>query len=710
MRDLQPLLRPRSIAVVGASSNLQSPPGKPVRFIRDSGVDVAVYPVNPSHEEIGGYRSYPDPSQLPEAPDLGIVVVGASSVLPAVEALARRGTRAAIVITSGFGEGERAEGAEAQRQLRDVARAHDMVLLGPNTLGVHDYVRGLPLSFVWYGRQPQNRAGSVAVISQSGSGMTSLCDRLIGAGLPVGFGVATGNEADLTMVELLEYFAEDDATKVVVAVFEEVRDGPRFLAVCRRLRELGKPLIALKVGRTEGGSAMVLSHTGALAGSYPVLNALLRQYGVIEVTDLDQIAPTVAAALLGAFPTVDGIALVTNSGGAAAIAADRADELGVPFPVLGATVQARVTDNLPVFAQGQPVHNPIDITAQNLRRPYAMVDIATALVDDPAVGGVILAMASGGGPDGLVWTDRLIELVNSASKPVLSVILSDQESERLRTGLRAGGVPVLSSPGAAVETLQRLRRFARAATIESDASERPRPAVVPLPTTTTENGVLQWLAAYGVRVAEQRVAADVDAAVAAADEVGYPVAIKINSEDIAHKTEVGGVALGLGDPAAVSAAVERVLASAQAARPDAVLEGVTVSHMVSASIELIAGVHRDPTFGPVILLGLGGIWAEILGDVAMRALPLAPDEAERMVDDLKGAQLLRGARGRPPVNSDDLRNLIEALARIVDEHSDHVRGLDLNPVAVTEDGHLVVLDAALFLQDARVQSESLIGG
>lgn len=698
MRNLSPLLSPRSVAVVGASGNLSSLAGKPVRFLRDSGADLAVYPVNPGRAEVGGYRAYPDPLSLPEAPDVGLVVVPAASVIPAVEALAERGTRAAIVITSGFADGGGEAGAAAQQQLREIARKYGMLLLGPNTLGVHDYVRGVPLSFAWYGRRAASPDGSVAVVSQSGSGMTSLCDRLLDAGLPLGPGIATGNEADVTMVDVLEYLAEDEKVQVIAAIFEEVRDGPRFLSACRRLRELGKPLIALKVGRTESGSAVVKSHTGALAGSYPTLRALLRQHGVLEVSDLDTIVDMVATAVPRRFPQLDTIAVITNSGGAAAMAADRADELGLPLAALGDEAKRRVAENLPGFAQGAEIRNPIDVTAQSMQRPYALVDITEALVDDPAVGGVIMAVPSGGGPDGVPWADRLIELAGRSPKPVISVILSGQESDRLRGDLRAGGVPVLSSPTRAVEALHQLRHFARTKVAAAPGDGAGDAAdLVPLPVRTAEYATLRWLAKYGVPVAEQRLAATPKEAVTAAEALGYPVAVKISSPDILHKTEVGGVALGCADAAAVRRAAEQVVASAAAAMPQAAIEGVTVTRMVTPVLELIAGVHRDSVFGPVVLLGLGGIWAEVLGDVTMRSFPLGPGEVERMVDDLQGAPLLRGARGYKPVDPTSLSHLVNALARVVGQHADRLRGIDLNPVAVTPDGELVVLDAAVYL-------------
>ncbi len=692
MRDLSPLLAPQSIAVVGASSDLTSLSGKPVRFLRDSGTDVRIYPINPRREEIGGIKAYPDAASLPEAPDVGLVVVPAPAVVDAVEALARRGTKAAVVVSSGFAESGGSAGEAAQRRMSEIAREHGMLLLGPNTLGVHDYVRGLPLSFVWYERTAASDAGSVAVVSQSGSGMTSLCDRLLADGLPLGIGVATGNEADVTVVDVLEHLAEDPKVRVIATVFEEIRDGARFLAVLRRLRELGKPLVAMKVGRTESGSAVVRSHTGALAGSYPTLRALLRQYGVLEVSDVDDLGPTVAAALLGVFPTTDAIAMVTNSGGAAGMAADRADEIGVPLAELGADAQVRIAENMPSFAAGAPIGNPIDVTAQSMQRPFAMVDIAEALLDDPAVGGVIYASPSGGGADGVRWSERYIELSRRATKPLISVILSGPESDRLRGELRDAGIPVLSSPGAAVEVLQRLRRFAVSAVPAAPAETG---TAIPLPEETTEHSTLAWLGAYGLPVVDQREAASAEEAARAAEEIGYPVAVKVSSPDIPHKTEVGGVVLGCESADEVRWAAEDILRRAAEAVPQARLRGVTVSPMVRAENELIAGIGHDDTFGPTVLLGLGGIWAEILQDVSLRGVQLAPGEGERMVDELRAAPLLRGARGRAPVDPAALDGLVTALGRIAADHAGRIRALDLNPIAVTETGALLVLDAAL---------------
>ena len=272
----------------------------------------------------------------------------------------------------------------------------------------------------------------------------------------------------------------------------------------------------------------------------------------------------IAAVLPGKLPTVGSFAVVTNSGGAAAMAADRADEVGLPLAELGEAAQRRVAENRPAFAAGEVVSNPVDVTAQSMQRPYALVDIAEALVDDPAVGAVIMAVPSGGGPDGVLWAERLIDLARRSPKPVLSVILSGQEASRLRGELRAGGVPVLDSPDRAVQALHQLRRFAATpvTTAAAAAASPPADPAAPLPARLTEYAALRWLAAYGLPVAGQREAPGPEEAVAAAESLGFPVAVKISSADIPHKTEVGGVVLGCADSGAVAAAAREVLASA----------------------------------------------------------------------------------------------------------------------------------------------------
>lgn len=694
MRDLSALLHPRSVAVIGASSNLNSLSGRPVKHLLASGTDITIHPINPNRDEVGGLRCYPDISAVPEAPDVVLILTPASTVPTALAAAGERGAKAVIVISAGFAEAGTA-GELAQRQLQSIARKYDMVLVGPNTIGLHDYQRGLPLSFVWTGRRPTASTGSVAVVTQSGSGMASLCDQILDLDLPLGHGIATGNESDLSITDLIEYLAEQDEVRVIATVFEEVRDGPRFLAVCRRLRELGKPLVALKLGRTTSGSAVAQSHTGALAGSYPTLRALMRQHGVLEVDDLDEIGPTIAAALPGKIPAGRRFAVITSSGGAAVICADRADELGLELPPFSEQAQQRISKYLPVFSSGH-VHNPLDLTAQSAENRFAMTDILAIALTEPDLDAVIVGTPSGAGEYGLALADRLVDIAAAADRPILSFLLGGEEGAAQRRRQRDGGIPVFSSPGKAVEALERLTRFGRS---------RARPAAAPVSAAaadagalTTEFETMSWLAERGIPTVGQRLATTAAEAVTAARAMGFPVVVKVSSPDIAHKTEVGGVALDLRYADAVSTAFAEVTGSASRAAPTATIEGVTVSPLIDASAELVVGIHRDPTFGLVLVLGLGGIWTEIFHDVAMRALPVDEQDVVEMVDELRGRPLLRGARGRPPVDQEALNRLVLTLSRAALEFGADLLAIELNPVAITKEGQPLVLDAALHLR------------
>lgn len=699
MRDLAALLRPRSVAVIGASSTLTSLAGRPVKNLIDSPADIDVYPVNPRRDEIGGLRCYPDIAAVPVAVDVALILVPAAVVAETLEAAGRAGAKAAIVITAGFAEmGD--DGARQQAELAAIARRHGMALLGPNTIGLHDYRRGLPLSFVWFGRQPESDAGSVAVVTQSGSGMAALCDRLNDAGLPLGLGVATGNESDVTVADLIEHLADDDDVRVVATVFEGIDDGPAFLRAVARLREAGKPLIALKLGRTPSGSHMAASHTGSLAGEYATVRAVLRQHGVVEIDDLDDFAPTIAAALSNRFPAGLRIAAVSSSGAATVICADRADELGLTLPPFSDAAQERITPYLPSFSNG--AHNPLDLTAQAMEHRHAMTDILEIALDEEQFDAVIVGTPSGTGPKGIETADRLADLAARYDKPFYSFILTGEEAAAQRDRQWTAGIHPFSSPGKAVEAAARLARFGMARSrfaSDADASDDGRQTddgESASLAAMSEYQALAWLAEQGIPTVPQELASSAEAAVAAADRIGYPVAVKVSSADIAHKTEIGGVALGLSNADAVAEAFAAVIERARSAHPGASVEGVTVSPMVDAAYELIAGIHRDATFGPVLAFGLGGIWAEVLKDVSLRALPVRETDIPAMIDDLRGAALLDGARGYPAADRTAIADLLVTLSRIAERHGDRLGGLDLNPVAVTQDGRILALDAAVY--------------
>lgn len=694
MRDLTPLLRPRSVAVIGASSTLTSLSGRPVKNLLESGADIEIYPVNPRREEIAGLRCYPDIESLPTVPDVILVLTPAAAVAETLEAAGRRGVKAAIIITAGFAE-MGGEGVEEQKRLRRIADEYDMLLLGPNTIGTHDYRRGLPLSFVWFGRQPESHAGSVAVVTQSGSGMAALCDRLNDDGLPLSYGIATGNEAGLSVADLLEHFVDDDDVKVIATVFEGIQDGPAFLRAIGRLRDAGKPVVALKLGRTASGSAAAASHTGSLAGEYATISAVLRQHGVIEIDDIDDFGATVAAALGGKFPEGRRIAAISSSGMATVICADRAEELGMSMPEFSPAVQERIAPYLPKFSQG--ASNPLDLTAQAMEHRNALSETLEIVLADPSIDAVVVGTPSSTGPKGLETADRFAEIVARVDKPFFPFLLTGEEASAARARQRQHGLVSFTSPSRAVEVAERLSRFGTArrrydAREDTPVSGKKTASL----TSMAEAEALHWLSSFGVPVVPQERAASADEAVRAAEKLGYPVVLKIDSPQILHKTEIGGVVLDLVDAQGVASAFDEIMAAAAEKRPDAHLDGVLVAPMVDVALELIAGIHMDAAFGPILAFGLGGIWAESIRDVALRAVPATSADIAEMVDELRGSALLKGARGLPVADQDAICRLLEVLCEIASTHAEDLESLDINPIAVTRDGGIVALDAAIF--------------
>ncbi|HLG71023.1 MAG TPA: acetate--CoA ligase family protein [Chloroflexota bacterium] len=693
-RDLTPLLRPASIAIVGASSREQSLAGRPLTNLQRQKYPGRLYPINPQRDEIAGLKAYPSIADLPEAPDLALIISPSDSVLPALEACAERGVRAAIVISAGFGEIDQA-GAARQRRMAELARSSGMVLLGPNCIGALNFVDFIPLSFTDSGDMDQRKTGRIALVSQSGGLMGSLSNRAYDAGVGLSYGLSTGNEADLTAVEALEWLAGEGSSDAFILLLEQVQDGARFMALCRRLLELGKPLVAYKMARTETGGAAARSHTGALAGSYRALQAVFRQLGVIEATDLDDVVDLAAAAAAGKWPKGPNVGIVTGSGGAAAASADRAEELGMATPPFSQALEGELRAHLPGFAEA--VVNPFDCTAMLIEKPASVGGIVSIMLSDPGIDAVV-SVDPGTGIPGKLRAESLAPVAAAADKPVLQAVLSGSLSRPMVETLRAAKVPVFSSPTKAVDALAGLWRFGRATLTLPSSNATRRSRFVPATREGSFEAALaeagpapgeypakRFLARFGIPVVDERLASSAEQAIAAAEELDYPVAVKVHTPDITHKTEAGGVRLNLRDAAQVREAYAAMPAPA-----------VVVARMADVRLELLAGFHTDPTFGPLVLLGLGGIWAEALDDVAMRPAPLSRRDVAEMAAELRGAKLLRGFRNLPPVRMDELERVLLAISDIAVATQGRLSGIDVNPLAVLPDGSLLALDASLF--------------
>ncbi len=682
---IQALLRPESIAVIGATADANKLNGRPLHYLRRDGYRGRVYPVNPNYGDVLGLKCYADVESLPEAPDMAIVAVAARRAVAAVEALGRKGARAATVFSAGFGEmGE--DGRHLERELLDAARETGIRVCGPNTLGVVNAFEGVTATFSQYAFEPP-AAGPVAFASQSGAfgtGIAALARRR-----EVGFGyfVNTGNEVDITATEVLEELLEDDRIKVAAAYLEGLKDPESLLRLADKAIRLGKPLVLTKVGRKAAGVRAAASHTGALAGEDAVFDGIARQHGIVRARNEEHMLDLVSAFTACTPPRGPGIAIVTQSGGAAALMADRAEELGLEVPVLGDDTQARLRGVIPPF--GIP-GNPVDLTAQFIADPDILTDSVKIALADPAIDvAIIWFQLMHAFVDELI--DVFRDLKRSVRKPMVVCWLAAPEGAAAR--LREEGVFVIGATERAVDVVAGLRAYGdarrrlmgtvrprgRAAAPGGAGGTRPLPSIA----------ARRLLADAGIPLVNAELAADARAAADAAGRLGLPAAVKIESPDIPHKSEAGGVRLGLASTGEVEAAADEVIAAVAEYRAGARIDGVVVQPMAETGTELVIGARRDAVFGPVVMLGLGGVFVEALKDIAFARAPLAREDVPPMIGSLKGGAVLQGTRGRPAVDLEALTDVLVALSRFAADRPE-IAEIDLNPVFANPDGVVAV--------------------
>ena len=692
---LETFFAPRSIAVIGASADETKIGGRPVQLLRRAGFPGTIYPVNPRAAEVQGLKAYPTVAALPEVPDLVIVALAAEAAVGAVEDCAAAGVRAAVVFSSGFAE-LGAAGEAMQARLRVAARRSSMRVAGPNCLGVVGVAERCVATFSVVIEQTMPPAGSLGIVSQSGNlGSFSM---LLAAerGLGISRFLTTGNECDVDVADGVAFMARDPATSVILCILETCRDAPRLLGAMAAAQQAGKPLLVLKIGETEAGQQAAASHTGALAGSDAVFDAVFRGVGAVRVRSVEELVELGhAASVLGVdrLPAGNRVAMLTASGGFGVLLADAASAAGLALPQPSPEVQTQILRLVP-FASAR---NPVDATAQMSSRPELLVEIIEAVVADDRFDAVILMIASG------LNLPRLKSVYLSAltamhdKHPDKIVLLCAHGPLDTRVEFLRLGFPVIDGAGPCCTVLAQLVALgAGRRRGPPDAVALPAAAPLPEGALSHELGAKRALAAAGVPVLPEYLATTAEEAVAAAARAGFPVVLKIVSPGLPHKTEVGGVALGLRDADAVRAAHVAMLDRVRAKAPQARIDGVLVAPMVSGGTEMILGVTQDPVFGPVVMAGLGGIFAEIIKDVAIRPAPVSTAEAMDMVRSLKAFPVLDGARGRPRADLAALAEAIAALSRFAVRHAAEVAEVDINPLMVRAEGEgAVALDALL---------------
>jgi acyl-CoA synthetase (NDP forming) len=670
---LSAFLAPRSIALVGCPSDLSRPGARPLVYLRKHGYPGQIYPVNPRHREIGGLPAYPTLGDLPDRPETVWIGVPESDVLPVLEEAARLKIPNAVIMTSGFGETD-AIGAAREARLRAAAEAAGITVLGPNMLGFVNCWDRVPLTFSSAGAVDRLVPGALGIASQSGALGGVVVNRAFDRMIGVSAMVSTGNEIGVTVSECLEYFADDERTRAVALVVEGIRDGARFRSAAARLLEAGKPLVALKLGRSSAGQRNALTHTGALAGSYAAWRAVARQLGIVEVDTFEDLVE------IGGFLSRErrvvrrGSGVVTTSGGASIMLADQLEAHGVGLPRLTrATVEA-LGRLLPAYARTRD--NPVDVTAGLSEALFG--NVLQALVADPGLDAVVVAATSGGAER----ARNIARVARVADKPVIACWLGGSVIEAGRAVLDEQEIGCFRSPASAARALAATRVVADA---RAEWTRRPRPAGrrraprVDPPRTYREVAALARRAGVPL-VAEALVATPVEAA-QAARRLGFPVAVKVVSPDLAHKTEAGALALGLGTAEAVQRAAARLVRAVRGRR----VEGLLVQRMVRG-VEVLVGVTRDASFGPLLVVGAGGIETELLGDTSCRPLPVARSEITALLGEVRVSGRLRGFRGAPPADVRALVDGIVGVARLAEMLGDRLTSLDVNPIIVGRRG------------------------
>ena len=679
------LLSPRSIAIIGVSSDFNKLNGRVMKFLLEKGYQGRIFPVNPKYDEVGGHRCFASVGDIDEAPELAVVSVPAKAVAEQVERAGRAGVRAVIVFSSGFGEiGE--EGRTMERKVVAIAKSYDIRLCGPNTLGVINAFDGAFATFTQYGMSATS-AGPVGFVTQSGAFGTAIAALARKRGLGLGYFVNTGNETDVTFADCLGRIAQDPRITTLAGYIEGITDGPGFVSAARRAMEMGKPLVVTKVGRTASGALAAASHTGALAGEDAVFDGLARQFGVIRARNEEHMLDIVDMATSTACPEGRGVGIVTQSGGAGVLMSDRAEEVGLNVPRLSESTVARLRDILPDFGAAG---NPVDVTAQFISDPSMLKESVKAVLDDPGVhvAAVWLQLM-----DGFVetLTETFRELRDETEKPfVVSWVAAPDEGLRTlrELGICAlrGAEPTIDAIAALVEWNEKRSMWLADRSAEHQPTVLPAPGPGPVPTAET----VRLLQKAGVPVARVGLAVDADHAVDCAEEIGWPVALKIESPDILHKTEIGGVEIGLSDPESLRDAYERIIRRAAKAAPEARIDGAIVQQMGLGKVEMVVGLRRDPVFGPVVMVGMGGVLIEVQRDVVFNRVPVTGTEAARMLDQLKGRAMLDGVRGAPPVDRAALCRMIVTISQFGVACGDWLEELDLNPVLAGPDGVLAV--------------------
>ena len=695
---MERLLNPRTIAVVGASHKPGKVGHEVLRNLINYGFPGKIYPVNPKGGEILGLRVYRSLLEVPDEVDLAVIVVPARIVPSVVEDAGRKGVKALAIITSGFSE-TGPEGAELERRIVETARRYGMRILGPNIVGIMSTSKRINATFSGLTPYP----GSVTIISQSGALLIAMAGRTWIEKVGINDMISIGNMSDITFPDLLQYYYGDESTKVIGLYIEGLKKGREFIEVARRAN---KPIVALKAGVSRRGALAAASHTGSLAGSAAVYRGAFRQARVVWANDLDDFFDKMLVLSLLRPPENGHVLIITNGGGVGVLSTDEAERQGIELEDPPKDLKEELRKYMPEFGSDK---NPVDLTGMATDKEY--YGTVSAALSHPWVGALVVLFCETALTSPQKVADAIVRAYDDSgrTKPIVVSFVGGPETMKAADTVKERGIPIYKSPELALRALAGLMEYARIlkkgepefrpfGDVDRERVRRVLDAArAEGRSFLLEHEAKEVLEAYGVPVARTRVASSPEEAVALARETGLPVVMKIVSPDIVHKSDAGGVFVGVRTEEEVRETFNRIVENAKKYKPDARIVGVTVQELAPQGLEVIVGATRDPQFGPVVAFGLGGVMVEALKDVSFRVAPVTPEDAEEMVREIKARDLLGPFRGQKPRDVGALKEVISRISQLVTDFPE-ISELDANPVMLYGEGEgLKVVDARIIL-------------
>lgn len=693
---------PRTIAIIGASSDFRKPGGRSLNALQKRGYTGKIYPINPNSRELLGIPCYPKLADVPDEIDMAIISTPAHTVLEKLEQCVDKKVKATVVFTSGFAEAG-PEGAALQQRMTELAQKNDLRILGPNCVGIVNLSKSVMACFANIVDLQPVYPMTFGFVTQSGAFGTMIFSQAVESGVGFNAFVSVGNEADTEFADYLAYMLANPETKLVGGYLEGAKDGTKLRRAAQTALELKKPVMIMKVGRTGAGARAASSHTGSLAGNDQVYDAFFRQMGIIRLEALSELTSFVIVHRSGRIPKGNNIGILSISGGAGVLMADRSESLGLGVPEFKGETRRRLESYLPPYGSAK---NPVDLTATAVSEPQMLGKCLKALVADENIH--MIALAMGFMPHmAPVLAKDIIEVYNSTDKPIVLATYVFNPSEAVLHAIetiKSAGVPVLTDHLHAVGALKnlswyagKLRDFEKASAKTKTLKISPSAATIAKltsPAPLAEYEAKEILKDCGIAITRESLATSAAMAVRMARAVGYPVALKIQSPQIPHKTEADGIRLNVRSDAQVRAAFKEIIGNARKFNPEADIHGVLVQEMAGDGLEIIVGTTRDPVFGHVVMFGLGGIFVEALKDVSLRVAPVSRGDAKEMIREIRGYSMLQGMRGRPPVDFQALTDVILRVSKLVSDYGDAIEELDINPLLVFEKG-VKALDALI---------------